>query len=440
MSENSGASLTAKILMGMVLGLVVGVAWWFIKNHEILSAGLVAFMDAFVFNGVINVLGKIFVASLKLLVVPLVLVSLICGVASLSNSNANLGRISIKTILFYLLTTCMAISLAMLMAAITRPGIGANLEATNAYSVAESKPFVEVVIDIFPTNPFASFTEGNMLQIIVFAVLIGLALTKAGNAGERILATFRDWDEVIMKLVMMMMHFAPIGVFCLIAKIFAEQGLDILGGVAMYFLTVAGVLVLHAMVVYPILLKFLSGLSPFIFLRKMRETQMFAFSTASSNATIPVSLATCEKRLGCNESVAAFTIPLGATINMDGTSIMQGVATVFIAQAFGVDMTMLDYVTVVVMATLASIGTAGVPGVGLIMLTMVLNQVGLPVEGIALIIGVDRLLDMVRTAVNITGDCVVTCIVAKTEGEMNLEVYNNPDIDEEGVDHHQKAA
>jgi Na+/H+-dicarboxylate symporter len=265
--------------------------------------------------------------------------------------------------------------------------------------------------------------QGNMLQIIVFAGLFGLAVTMAGGPGQRILATFNDLNHVIMRLVMLLMHFAPYGVFCLIAKVFAEQGFGAIVPLAKYFGVVLCVLVIHAFAVYPLMLRSLAGLDPRPFFRKIRDPAALAFSTASSGATLPVTLETAEHRLGCSNSIASFTVPLGATVNMDGTAIMQGVATGFIAQAYGIDIGVTGYLMVVLTATLASIGTAGVPGVGLIMLAMVLRQVNLPVEGIALVIGVDRLLDMVRTAVNVTGDLAITCVVAKSEGQLSAAIY-----------------
>jgi Na+/H+-dicarboxylate symporter len=278
---------------------------------------------------------------------------------------------------------------------------------------------------MFPANPIASMAEGNMLQIIVFAVIFGIAVSLSGEVGKRVSAAFNDINIVIMNIVTMVMNIAPYGVFVLMAKLFATIGLDTILGLAKYFFLLAGLLVMHAFVTYPIIFKVLSGLNPLILLRKMRNTALFAFSTSSSNATLPITMDTAKNRLGVNSSVSSFTIPLGATINMDGTAIMQGVATVFIAQVYGVDLSVSDFLMVILTATLASIGTAGVPGVGLIMLAMVLQQVNLPVEGIALIIGVDRLLDMMRTAVNVTGDCMVSCIVAKSEGELDLTVFHD---------------
>lgn len=267
-----------------------------------------------------------------------------------------------------------------------------------------------------------------MLQIIVFSILFGLAMVVSGKAGQRVLNLFMDLNEIVLNLVMVLMLIAPFGVFAKITIVFAEQGIDAIFDLGKYFVLVILALVIHAVVVYPVLLKLLSGLSPVQFLKNFYKVQIFAFSTASSNATLPVTLETVEKKLGVKNSTASFTVPLGATINMDGTAIMQGVATVFIAQLSGIDLSISQILMVVVTATLASIGTAGVPGVGLIMLAMVLNQVGLPVEKISLIVGIDRILDMLRTAVNVTGDAAVTCIVAKSEGQLDEEVYNaDPD-------------
>jgi Na+/H+-dicarboxylate symporter len=371
------------------------------------------------------VIGKIFVASLKVLVVPLVFVSLVCGVCHLKDQSS-LGLLSLKTIALYILTTGLAISLALSLATLFEPGSGVSLQTDANYTPPAESSLKQVLINIFPTNPVAAMAEGKMLQVIVFAVLIGIAIGQAGQAGERIGAAFNDWNDVLMKLVTMMMKLAPYGVFALLFSLFARQGLGTVGDLAVYMLTVVGALALHALVVYPLLLKGLTGLSPRIFLKKMRNVQLFAFSTASSNATLPVTLRAVEQRMGVENRVASFAVPLGATINMDGTAIMQGVATVFIAQAFGLGLELTDYLLVIVTAMLASIGTAGVPGVGLVTLALVLQQVGLPLEGIALIIGVDRILDMIRTAVNVTGDAMVSVIVANSEQGIDHDTFNDP--------------
>jgi Na+/H+-dicarboxylate symporter len=386
------------------------------------AIGVEGFVEDYVVGGLFHVGGSIFLASLKLLVVPLVFVSLVCGTAALDDAS-RLGRVGGKTLLLYLTTTAIAITLALLAAVAIRPGEGFDLDTDVAFVVQEAPSLADTLIRLFPTNPVRAMAEGNMLQIIVFSILFGLAVTLSGDRGKRVLAIFEDLNGVILRLVMILMTLAPYGVFCLIAKVFALQGLGAILPLAKYFFVVLGVLLLHALMIYPALLKMLSGLNPLVFFRKMRDPLALAFSTASSNATLPVTLENVEHRLGAHNSVASFTVPLGATINMDGTAIMQGVATGFIAQAYGIEIGPVGYLMVVLTATLASIGTAGVPGVGLIMLAMVLRQVNLPVEGIGLIIGVDRLLDMVRTAVNITGDSAVTCIVARSEGQLSSETF-----------------
>jgi Na+/H+-dicarboxylate symporter len=407
-------SLTFKIVIGMGAGLALGLLLNWV--------GVSGWIEDFVVNGLLHVGGSVFLASLKLLVVPLVFVSLVCGTAALDDV-AKLGRVGLKTLGLYLITTAIAVSLALIAATIVRPGDGFELDTDASFQAQEAPSLAEVFIDLFPTNPIQAMADGNMLQIIIFAGLFGIALTLAGDPGKRVLKFFDDLNSVIMRLVMLLMSAAPYGVFCLIAKVFALQGFGAMLPLLKYFFLVLGVLVLHAALTYSTLLRTLARVNPIVFFRNMRDPIALAFSTASSNATLPVTLETVEHKLGVRNSIASFTIPLGATVNMDGTAIMQGVATGFIAQAYGIDLLPIDYLMVVVTATLASIGTAGVPGVGLIMLAMVLRQVNLPVEGIALILGVDRLLDMVRTAVNIAGDASVSCIVAASEGQFSREIF-----------------
>ncbi|HKK52248.1 MAG TPA: dicarboxylate/amino acid:cation symporter [Myxococcota bacterium] len=424
-SEEGGQSdlvrtqrLTRRILIGLASGLIVGV----ILEQRPLDGAL----HPFLVDGVFYVGGQVFLASLKLLIVPLVLVSLACGTASLDDVT-RLGRIGGKTLALYLLTTALAISLAILAAILLEPGAGITLPTeSTGFSASEAPGLADTLINIFPENPFEAMAEAQMLQVIVFAVLLGIAMTLAGSAGRDLLRVFESANAVIMKLVFLLMQIAPYGVFCLIAKVFAEQGYEVFGSLVRYFAVVVGVLLVHLLVVYPTLLFVLARLAPATFLRKLRAPMTVAFSTASSGATLPVTLRTTEERLGVDGSIASFTVPLGATLNMDGTAIMQGVATVFIAQAYGVEIGPSGYLTVVLTATLASIGTAGVPGVGTVMLAMVLRQMDLPVEGIGLILGVDRILDMTRTAVNITGDAAVSCIVARSEGKLDLESFRAP--------------
>lgn len=379
-------------------------------------------ISTYVIQGVIEVGSQIFMASLKLMVIPLVFVSLVTGTGSLQDVK-KLGRIGLKTFILYTLTTSIAIAGAILIAHVTNPGLNFNLTPSQPVEMNKKMSIVNMLISIFPSNPIESMAKGEVLQVIIFAILFGIGITMSGEKGQRVLNFFHDLNEVILNMVIYLIHFAPIGVFCLLVKVFSTQGFAAILPMAKYFFTVILVLLFHTVFLYGSMLKFTAKLNPFIFIKKFKEVWVFAFSTASSNATIPLNLETCEHKLGIDKSVSSFVIPFGATINMDGTAIMQGVAVVFVAQAYGIPLGISEYLMVILTATLASIGTAGVPSVGLVMLAMVFNQVGLPVEGIGLIIGVDRLLDMLRTCVNITGDAVVGCIVAKSENKMNEEVF-----------------
>ena len=408
--------LTKQILVAMVLGFTIGALihgfdW---SEH--------AFVGEFLVGGIFSLGGQIFIKTLKLLVVPLVFVSLVCGASSLAGGN-NMGRIGLKTVALYLMTTAIAITLALTVANIINPGLGINMAEGMTFQAKEAPPFTQVVLDIFPSNPVAAMAEGNMLQIIVFALLLGVALTRAGDAGLALKASFDRWNEVIMQLVMMLMMAAPVGVFCLMVTLGAQLGFGAILDLLAYFLCVLLVLALHFLITYPTLIKLMVRVSPVLFYQHMAPVMAFAFSTASSGATLPVTLETVKKRIGVRNEIASFVVPVGATINMDGTAIMQGVATVFIAQAFNVDIGLTGYLMVILTATMASIGTAAVPGVGLITLALVLTQVGLPVEGIALIIGVDRLLDMTRTVVNVVGDATVSSVVARSEGQFEDEIF-----------------
>ena len=412
--------LSTKILTGMAAGIAVGALLNVLAGE---AGGFAANLSAWLVNSVFDVVGSIFVASLKLLVVPLVFVSLVCG-SSAMGLNARMGQMAGKTLGLYLATTAIAITIALVLANLIDPGIGIELGDAGKFEPGPAPSVKEVLINIFPTNPVQAMVEGNMLQIIVFSILMGVAMTHSGEPGQKVLVFFQSFNEVIMTMVNFLMHLAPYGVFCLLAKLFSELGIGAILDLAKYFFTVVLALAIHLLGVYPLILKLLSGLSPITFLKNVRPAILFGFSTASSNATMPVTMNVAEKRIGIDNSIASFTVPLGATINMDGTAIMQGVATVFIAQAFNVDIGIGGYLAVIATATLASVGTAGVPGVGLITLAMVLQQGGLPVEGIALIIGVDRLLDMIRTAVNVTGDCMVSTVVARGEGLLDEAIFN----------------
>ena len=412
-------NLTVRILIGMAAGVLVGLAVQGFTSED-------HWIQTVLIQDVFDAGGKVFIASLRLMVVPLVLVSLVCGSSSLADG-ASMGRLGGKSIGLYLFTTAVAISLALGLALFISPGEGGSASQAVEYTPRPSPGLKETFLNIFPTNPVQAMADGNMLQIIVFALLLGTALGRSGDAGQRIRSLFEDLNGVLMRLIVMLISLAPFGVFFLMAKLFSEVGWRDIIELGKYFATVVLALIIHASVVYPALLLWLAKTNPIKFYKKMREPMLFAFSTSSSGATLPVTLRTVEKKLGVDNSIASFSVPLGATINMDGTAIMQGVATVFIAQYFHVDLVFTDYLMVILTATMASVGTAAVPGVGLIMLTMVLTQVGLPVEGIALIIGVDRLLDMTRTAVNVAGDAMVATTVAHSEKKLDRSVLDDPD-------------
>ena len=414
--------LSGRILLALGLGLAFGLA----LNATIADQ---AWVQIWLLDGLFYVTGEAFIRFLSMLIVPVVFVSLVVGVASLSDPKS-LGRISGMAIGLYMLTTGIAVILALSAAVIIQPGVGANPGAAVTRDIAAAPSFIQVLIDIVPRNPVQVMAEGIMLPLIVFSVLLGLAVAFAGEQGKRIASLFNDFNTVIIRLVGIVMSIAPYGVFALVANMAATTGWGAFAGVLKYVLLVFVVLMIQAFGVYPLLLRTLSGLNPVVFLRKMRDALTFAFSTASSVATIPVTLRAVQERIGVSNKISSFTIPLGATINMDGTAIMQGLATGFIAQYYGIDLSMSQYLMVVMMVIVASVGTAGVPGVGLVLLAGVLTQVGLPVEGIALILGVDRILDMTRTAVNVCGDGVVTTIVARAQNEFDESTYNDPDAGE----------
>ena len=413
--------LTTKIFIALLLGAVFGMILCYL-----VPAGQIR--DEIVVDGVLYVIGQGFIRLMKMLVVPLVFCSLVCGSMAIGDTK-KLGTVGVRTLVFYLMTTALAITIALGIGNLLDPGKGLDMSAvqSNATSVEamEATSLSETLLNIIPDNPIASLASGNMLQIIVFALIIGVILAKLGERAETVANFFSQFNDVMMEMTMMVMSLAPIGVFCLIARTFAGIGFGAFLPLGKYMIAVLLALAMQCVVVYLGLLKVFTGLNPVKFIRNFFPVMAFAFSTATSNATIPLSIDTLAKKMGVSKKISSFTIPLGATINMDGTAIMQGVAVVFAAQAFGIDLSMMDYVTVIGTATLASIGTAGVPSVGLVTLTMVFNSVGLPVEAIGLIMGIDRILDMTRTAVNITGDAVCTTIVAHQNKALDREVFKN---------------
>ena len=383
--------------------------------------------DDILVEGILFVIGQGFIRLMKMLVVPLVFCSLVCGSMSIGDTK-KLGTVGVRTLIFYLFTTALAVTIALSVGNMINPGKGLDMSAVKSNATAvqemEATSLTDTLLNIIPDNPIGSLANGNMLQIIVFALIVGIILAKLGDRTETVGNFFSQFNDIMMEMTMMVMSLAPIGVFCLISRTFATIGFSAFIPLGKYMIGVIVALAIQCFVVYLGLLKIFTGLNPFKFIKNFLPVMAFAFSTATSNATIPLSIDTLAKKMGVSKKISSFTIPLGATINMDGTAIMQGVAVVFAAQAFGIHLTIVDYITVIGTATLASIGTAGVPSVGLVTLTMVFNSVGLPVEAIGLIMGIDRILDMTRTAVNITGDAVCTTIVAHQNKALDREIFN----------------
>ena len=420
MENKKKIGLTTKIFIALIAGAIAGL----LLNY-VVPAGFVR--DSLLINGILYVVGQGFIRLMQMLVVPLVFCSLVCGSMSIGDTK-KLGSVGVRTLVFYLITTALAITVALTVGNLINPGIGLNMGAIKAaenITAAEPTSVADTILNIIPKNIFTALSDGTMLQIIFFALVLGIILAKIGDRTEVVKNFFAQFNDIMMEMTMLVMSFAPFGVFCLIAKTFAGIGFDAFVPLLKYMAGVMIALFIQCFIVYMILLRGLGGVNPIRFIKKFFPVMAFAFSTATSNATIPLSIDTLTEKMGVSKKISSFTIPLGATINMDGTAIMQGVAVVFAAQAFGIHLDMIDYITVIGTATLASIGTAGVPSVGLVTLTMVFNSVGLPVEAIALIMGIDRILDMSRTAVNITGDAVCTMIVAKQNKAVDFDVFND---------------
>lgn len=417
--EKKKLGLTTVILLALLLGAVVGVV-----VHYVIPEG--GFRDDVLINGIFYVIGNGFIRLMQMLVVPLVFCSLVCGSMAIGDTK-RLGKVGVKTIGFYLVTTALAIGLALTIGTLFKPGLGLDMSKVQVAEVTtqEATSLADTLLNIIPKNPIGALANGDMLPIIVFALFVGILLAGRGEKAETVANFFGQFNDLMMDMTMAVMKVAPVGVFCLIAKTFATLGFDAFVPMLKYMGCVLLALAIHGFGIYQILLKLFTGLNPLKFIKKFFPVMAFAFSTATSNATIPLSIDTLSKKMGVSKKISSFTIPLGATINMDGTAIMQGVAVCFAAQAFGIQLSAGDYATVIATATLASIGTAGVPGVGLVTLSMVFASVGLPVEAIGIIMGIDRILDMTRTAVNITGDAVCTTIVACQDKMIDKDVFNN---------------
>ena len=409
-------NLTRNILLGMLFGFLTGALFFYVN---IFPDNLTDFLTKYVFN-----LGSaIFINLLKLLIVPLVFFSLVSGISSLT-SMKSLGNITFKTIGLYLGTTAIAVSLSLIIGSIFKPGSGYSSNIAPPENLPQGQGIYETILDIFPSNIIEAMANNQMLAVVFFSILFGLALNKTNHLTNNFSESFEKFNTVFMQLVLMIISFAPIGVFCLIGKFVITDGLDIFQEAFKYVLLLILVLVIHAFITYSFILKIFTNLNIFTFFGKMKDVAIFAFSTSSSAATIPVTLKTVQDDLGVNKNVSSFVVPVGATINMDGTAIMQGMATIFIAQMSGIDLTFFQYIQVVILAVVTSIGTAAVPSAGTITLVIILQQFGLPLEAIGIILAVDRILDMLRTSVNVTGDAAVACIVANSEGLLDKNLFN----------------
>jgi Na+/H+-dicarboxylate symporter len=412
-------NLTRNIIIGLFLGFAVGS---FLFYTNVVPSSVDQFVELYIFK----MGGEIFMNLLKLLVVPLVFFSLVTGISSLGSSQS-LGSLTIKTVGFYLLTTAIAVTLALLAGAFFQPGSNYSSDIVMAApsSLPQGQGIYSTITGIFPSNIIQAMADNQMLAIVFFSILFGLALNKTNHLTGNFSESFAKLNTVFLQLIVMIMSFAPIGVFCLIGKFVIADGLDIFQDVLAYVVLLIALLFFHALATYSFFLKFIGGLNPIIFFKKIKNVALFAFSTSSSAATIPVTLKTVHHDLGVNQNVASFVVPVGATINMDGTAIMQGLATVFIAQISGIDLTLFQYAQVVLLAVATSIGTAAVPSAGTITLIIILQQFNLPLEAIGIILAVDRVLDMVRTSVNVTGDAAIACIVAKSENQLDEEIFNS---------------
>ncbi len=400
MKQKKKMSLAMKIFVALVLAIVAGLL---LQSHA-------SFAENF-----IKPFGTIFLNLVKFIVVPIVLFSIMCGIISMSDIK-KVGAIGLKTVVFYLFTTAFAVTIGLIGGNLFKSLFPVIATTDLSYEAAEATSFMDTLVNIFPSNFVSPMVEANMLQIIVMAILLGFAIILVGEKNVRVVNAFNDLNEIFMKCMEMILNLSPIGVFCLLCPVIAVNGPTIIGSLVMVLLAAYICYIVHAVFVYSTTVKFLGGLSPVKFFKGMLPAIMFAFSSASSVGTLPINLS-CTEKMGAKKEIAAFVLPLGATINMDGTAIYQGVCAIFIASCYGIDLTLNQMLTIVLTATLASIGTAGVPGAGMIMLAMVLTSVGLPVDGIALVAGVDRIFDMGRTTVNITGDAACTMVVSNLEAK-----------------------
>jgi len=413
-------SFTKQVLISMVAGIFVGL----IINFYLISY---TFIESFLIGNIFSTISSLFLILLKMIVLPLIFVSIVSGIISI-NDVSTLGRIGIKTISLYIFTTIIAISLALIASSLVDYNLGNLVIPASPVTNIATSSNTNIILSFFPENFFSALANGNVIQVLVFAIFIGISSSIIKEEIPEFINLINNLNKVFSKLVLLIIKLTPIAVFCLLGKTFATQGIDVFIPLLKYFMVVAGVLLFHFFFTYSVLLGLLTKLNLKIFFKKLKSLLVFTFSTASSNASIPFTLNTVTKKFGVNKSIASFSIPLGATINMDGTAIMQGCATFFLASYYGIDLVFNDFLVIIVTATIASIGTAGIPSAGILMLSLILSEIGIPLEGITLLLGVDRLLDMMRTSVNVSGDTCITCIVANSENLIDVKKFNNENI------------
>lgn len=403
----SGLSLWKKILVGMVLGII---------------AGAVMGPDAEMFKPI----GTLFINAIKMLIVPLVFCSLVVGVTSMQDTR-KMGRIGLKTMILYLCTTAVAISIGLGLATLFTPGDGMNMTITEQLTAQESPSLVETLLALVPQNPIGAMAAGNILQIIVFALGLGIALTLCGEKADPAIKLFESLAEGMYKLTELIMKLAPYGVFGLMAWVAGKYGLEVLLPLFKVIALVYVGSLIHVLIFCGGVIRIVGRLNPTHYFKGLINPAIVAYTTTSSSGTLPATIKAAREEMGVSQSISSFVLPLGATVNMDGTALYQGICAVFVAQAFGIDLAASDYVLIIMTATLGSIGTAGVPGAGLIMLSLVLTTVGLPLEGLAIVAGIDRILDMARTSVNVCGDLMVAVLIGKSENELDEAIYNRTD-------------
>ena len=408
-------TFTKKVLYSMLAGILFG----FLINHFFLPS---AISESFLINQVLYTISSIFLILLKMIVLPLIFVSVISGIISL-NDVSTIGRLGLKTFLLYIISTIIAISIALFVSSLVEYNVSEIKMPLEIESDISAKKNSNFILNFFPSNFFAALVDGNVIQVLVFAIFLGISASYVKKDIPIFINMIENLNKIFNKMVMIIISLTPIAVFALLAKTFAVQGLSLLMPLIQYFLIVTIVLIIHFIITYSALLKVFTNLSIKNFYLKIKSLLVFTFSTSSSNASIPYTLETVTNKYGVDKSYASFSIPLGATINMDGTAIMQGCAAFFLASYYGLDLAISDMVIIIFTATIASIGTAGIPSAGIIMLSLILTEIGIPLEGITLLLGVDRLLDMMRTSVNVTGDTCITCVVANSENLINKERY-----------------